>query len=80
MRVHSIRVIDDHLPFLAVKPAQTIAKIDAVVLYFVSPVDAITDFILGIGYLDDAAVLLLCKEMVRGDLEKYCQWHGGETD
>lgn len=60
-------------------PLGSITAVAAAVLYFVSPVDAIPDFIPGIGYLDDAAVLLLCKKMVRGDLEKYRQWQAGET-
>jgi len=60
-------------------PLGSIAAVAAAVLYFVSPIDAIPDFIPGIGYLDDAAVLLLCKKMVRGDLEKYSKWQAGET-
>lgn len=60
-------------------PVGSIAAIAAAVLYFVSPVDAIPDFIPGIGYLDDAAVLVLCKRMVQGDLEKYREWRTGKN-
>lgn len=55
-------------------PFGAIAAIGAAVLYFVSPVDAIPDFIPGLGYIDDAAVLMTCLRMVRGDIEAYCEW------
>ncbi len=55
-------------------PFGSMAAVSAAVLYFASPVDAIPDFLPGFGYLDDAAVLLLCLKMVRGDLDKHQQW------
>ncbi|MGI9427989.1 MAG: YkvA family protein [Bythopirellula sp.] len=59
-------------------PFGSIAAIAAAVLYFISPVDAIPDFIPGIGYVDDAAVLMLCLRMVHRDVEDYQKWK--ETD
>ncbi|MCO6045581.1 YkvA family protein [Aeoliella sp. ICT_H6.2] len=55
-------------------PFGTIAAVGAAVLYFASPVDAIPDFIPGLGYIDDAAVVMTCLQLVRGDLETYRQW------
>ncbi len=37
--------------------------------YFVLPVDAIPDFILGLGFTDDMAVLLTAISMIRGHLK-----------
>ncbi|MHC9510397.1 YkvA family protein [Kangiella sp. M94] len=55
-------------------PFGTIAVIAAAILYFVSPIDAIPDFIPGIGYIDDAAIIALCLRGVRKDLEVYKVW------
>jgi uncharacterized membrane protein YkvA (DUF1232 family) len=59
-------------------PFGSIAAIAAAILYFISPVDAIPDFIPGIGYVDDAAVLMLCLKMVNKDIENYLR--GKETE
>jgi len=52
-------------------PFGTIAAVTAAILYFVSPFDMMPDFIPGIGYIDDAAVIALCLRMVHADIEKY---------
>lgn len=43
-------------------------------LYVVSPVDLIPDFIPVIGYMDDAAVLSVCLVLVEQELAGYKQW------
>ena len=52
-------------------PIGTIAAIVGTLLYVLSPVDFIPDFIPVIGYLDDAAMLGLCLNFTRFDVEEY---------
>lgn len=58
--------------FCAVDP-QTPAKVRAILLaalaYFVLPIDAIPDFVAGIGFTDDAAVIALAIAMVSGNIK-----------
>jgi uncharacterized membrane protein YkvA (DUF1232 family) len=44
-----------------------------------NPADLFPDFILGVGYLDDAAVIAFCLKLVEQDLEKYKQWLAAKT-
>lgn len=57
-------------------PWMTIAAIVAALLYVISPVDLIPDFIPGIGLVDDAAVVAACLTMVQSDFEAYKEWKG----
>lgn len=43
-------------------------------MYVLSPVDLIMDFLPGIGYLDDAAVLAICLKLVETELARYKDW------
>lgn len=52
-------------------PVGTIAAIIGTLLYVLSPVDLIPDFIPVVGYLDDAAILALCLNFTRYDVEEY---------
>ena len=52
-------------------PVGTIAAIVGTLLYVLSPIDLIPDFIPVIGYLDDAAMLALCLNFTRFDVEEY---------
>lgn len=52
-------------------PVGTIAAIVGTLLYVLSPVDLIPDFIPAVGYLDDAAMLALCLNFTRFDVEEY---------
>jgi uncharacterized membrane protein YkvA (DUF1232 family) len=45
-----------------------------VVLYVVSPVDFVPDFIPGIGFLDDAAVVALVLHSMAQDLAAFRMW------
>lgn len=52
-------------------PFGTIAAIVGSLLYVLSPVDLVPDFIPVVGYLDDAAILAACLNFTRFDVEKY---------
>jgi uncharacterized membrane protein YkvA (DUF1232 family) len=61
-------------------PWMTIAAIVGTLLYVLSPIDLIPDFIPVIGWLDDLAVLGLCLKAIHVDLQKYKDWKtGGKT-
>jgi uncharacterized membrane protein YkvA (DUF1232 family) len=59
-------------------PFGTIAAVAGALLYILSPVDLIPDFIPGIGLMDDVGVLLACLRLVRVDLQKYRLWKDRE--
>ena len=53
---------------------RTLASCATAVLYILSPVDAIPDFIPGIGLIDDAAVLMLLLHSLAEDLAAFRVW------
>lgn len=55
-------------------PKRTIILVVAALLYFISPVDLVPDFIPLTGFLDDAAVIGFVFKQVSKDLEKYKVW------
>jgi uncharacterized membrane protein YkvA (DUF1232 family) len=55
-------------------PTGSIIAIIAALLYFLSPIDLIPDFIPVIGYIDDIFVLGLVFSQVKSDLEEYEIW------
>ena len=55
-------------------PWRTIAALTGALIYVLSPIDLILDFIPGIGFLDDAVVIGLTIKLARPDLEKYRAW------
>jgi len=55
-------------------PYWSIAAIVAALLYVLSPVDLIPDFIPVVGFIDDALVLATCLTMVEKDLNNYKEW------
>ena len=55
-------------------PWLTIAAIVFALLYVLSPIDLIPDFIPVIGLVDDALVIAACLAMVEQDLNKYVEW------
>ena len=57
-------------------PFNTIAAIASSIIYFVSPIDAIPDFIVALGYLDDASVVALCLKIVGSAVEEYKNFKG----
>ena len=55
---------------------RNIAAIAGAIIYFVSPIDVIPDFIPEVGFLDDALVIKLALEFADEDLSKYKDWKG----
>ena len=55
-------------------------SIVAWLIYFVMPVDAIPDFILALGLVDDAALLGWVLSSVRTDLERFVEWENGAAE
>jgi len=55
-------------------PKGSIIMIIATIIYFVSPVDFIPDFIVGLGLFDDAAVIGFAIKQISSDLEKFKDW------
>jgi len=55
-------------------PRTTLVAAVAAVLYFVVPTDLIPDFILGIGFLDDVAVIAWVARQLRRDLSDFRDW------
>ena len=55
-------------------PIGSIISMISALVYFVSPVDIIPDFLPVVGYLDDAAVVAACIKLVKSDIDDYKQW------
>lgn len=61
-------------------PWTTIAALTGALIYVLSPLDLILDFIPGIGFLDDAIVIGLAIRLALPDLEKYRAWKTGRKE
>lgn len=59
-------------------PFKTIAAILGALIYFVSPLDIIPDFIPFLGAIDDVAVISFCLKMIKDDLNAYLLWKEDE--
>ena len=55
-------------------PYKVILAVVSVLIYWIAPVDLIPDFIPGIGYVDDAAVVALALKLIKDDLDTYKEW------
>ena len=55
-------------------------SVAAGVLYFVSPFDAIPDFLLGIGLIDDVAVIGYVVKQVRSELAAFSLWQAQQRE
>ncbi|MCF6157316.1 MAG: DUF1232 domain-containing protein [wastewater metagenome] len=55
-------------------PWESIALSITAIIYFVSPIDLIPDFLLSLAYIDDAAVIAFVIRAIRKDLEDFLRW------
>ena len=60
-------------------PWETIALAIGALIYFISPIDAIPDFIPVVGYIDDAAVIGFVIASVYTDLNNFRDWEADQT-
>ncbi|CAM2790963.1 membrane protein [Streptococcus acidominimus] len=55
-------------------PRRTMLAIVSALIYFLSPIDVIPDWIPVLGQIDDALVVATCWKLVNKDVEDYRQW------
>lgn len=58
----------------------SIVAIIGSLLYFISPIDVIPDFILGLGFLDDAFIIGYVFNKVAKELDKYQDWKTSQKE
>lgn len=60
-------------------PWKTLISVIAVLIYFVSPIDFIPDFLPFVGFADDIALLLWLFGSIQKDLDKFRQWENQQA-
>lgn len=60
-------------------PWRALAAIVGGLVYFVTPVDAIPDFLAMFGFADDLAVLLFVAGQVREEMERFLLWEAARV-
>ena len=55
-------------------PKEALLRAVVALVYFVAIVDTIPDFILGVGFLDDAAVIAWTLKALKKELERFREW------
>jgi uncharacterized membrane protein YkvA (DUF1232 family) len=61
-------------------PLSSFLSISFAVIYFLSPIDAIPDFLLPFGLVDDAAVTMSVYSFVKGDVKVYRRWKKNNSE
>ena len=56
-------------------PKETLILIIAALLYFLSPLDTIPDFLGPLGFTDDATVVLFVMNTIRKEINRYKEWN-----
>jgi len=60
-------------------PWGSIVMVVVAIIYFVSPIDLIPDWIPIAGYLDDAAVIAFVVRQIRVDLDNFLKWEAEQA-
>ena len=60
-------------------PVKSLIAITSALLYFIAPIDAISDVFLVLGLTDDIAILAFCLKLFSDDFEKYKKWKENKT-
>ena len=55
-------------------PKKTLILLVAALIYLVNPFDLIPDFIPGIGYIDDARVIIFVFQSLFEDIQEFARW------
>ena len=61
-------------------PYHTVSLLAVAVLYYLNEMDAIPDWLPGVGTADDALVFELAFELGAAGIERYCIWKGLTTE
>lgn len=70
-----ISMLKDHIQKdYTVAPKSSLVMIVAALVYLVNPKDIIPDKLIGLGLLDDAAVIAACIALTKDDLDAYDEW------
>jgi uncharacterized membrane protein YkvA (DUF1232 family) len=59
-------------------PTHTILLVVAALLYFLSPLDTIPDFLGPMGFTDDAAVVMFVLSTIKNEISHYRNWRSGK--
>lgn len=51
----------------------------AAIVYFITPVDLIPDFLAALGYVDDAAIIAWTLQKVAGEIEPFLEWESRQS-
>ena len=60
-------------------PSRRFLIVISAMIYFVSPLDVIPDWIPVLGYIDDALIVGLALKTVRDDLDAFMEWETAES-
>lgn len=61
-------------------PTKTLLIIVIGLVYFVSPVDIVPDFIMGLGFIDDASVLAFLIHQISAEISDYKNWKAEQQE
>lgn len=55
-------------------PWKTLVALVGTVIYFLMPLDFIPDILLGLGFADDAALILWMVKFFKSDMDRFLEW------